>query len=124
MRTFFAVCSSGTNSTSCARYPCELEQLRAERVRHERGEPLLRQPVLEERGQHRAPDLPVRLLLAARDCQDHVRLPANRLRERIVRGRVARVQADDEIDLLARIEAADFARWKRSPVSTGAGRER
>ena len=102
----------------------ELEQLRAECVRHQRGEPLLREPVTEERGEQLAPDLPVRLLLAARNRQDHVRLPANRLRQRVIRGRVARVQADDEIDLLARLEAADLAALKAKSLGTGAGRER
>ena len=70
----------------------ELEQLGAERVRDERRKTLLREPVPEDWPEQRALDLPVGLLLAAGNGQDHVRLPANRLRQRLVGGGVARVR--------------------------------
>ena len=124
MRTFFAVCSSGTNSTSCVRYPLELEQLGAERVRDERRKTLLREAVPENRPEQRALDLPVGLLLAAGNGQDHVRLPANRLCKRLVGGGVAGVEADDEVDLLTRVEAGDVPLLEAETLRPGAGCER
>ena len=102
----------------------ELEQLRTQRVGDEGGEALLREPVAEERREQGALELPVGLLLAARDGQDRVGAPPDRLRQRLVGGGVAGVQADDEVDVRAGVEARDVAALEAEAGGAGALRER
>jgi hypothetical protein len=58
----------------------QLEQLDAQRIGDESGEALFREPVAEERREQLALELAVRLLLAAGNGQDRVRMPADGLR--------------------------------------------
>ena len=75
----------------------QAEEVRADGVRCVGREPLAQQAVCEEGRQLAARDLARELVLAARDGEDHSRVPAHRSIERLVRRGVACVQAHDEM---------------------------
>ena len=51
-------------------------------------------------------------------------MPADRLCKRLVSGGVAGVKADDDVDLLARVEAGDVPLLEAETLRAEAGRER
>ncbi len=78
--------------------PGELEQAGACGVRHLRDEALPKRSVPEQRPQDLVLELPEKLVLAARDGEDHARARADCAVERRVGRSVAGVQADHEVD--------------------------
>ena len=102
----------------------QAEQLRPGRVGDLGGEALAEHAVAQERRERRVVELGEQLVLAAGHSEDHLRLPLDRLRERRVGGRVARVQADDEVGAVEAVRAGDVADGEAEALGAEAVRER
>ena len=85
------------------------EQLCTSSVRHLGREPLAQRAVSEQRPEGGVVELRQELVLAARDREDDAGAGADGAIERRVRGRVARMEADDEIDSREAVVAGDVA---------------
>ena len=55
---------------------------------------------MEHRCKQLALHLLIHLMLAARNGQDHLRVPADRLLQRVIRRRIAGIEHHDHIDLI------------------------
>ena len=89
--------------------PDRTEQLGPGGIRHLRREPLTQRAVTEQRSEGTVLELGQELVLAARHGEDDRRPCPDRTIERIVGGRVAGMQADDEIDAPERLVTGDVA---------------
>ena len=89
--------------------PDRTEQLGPGGVGHLRGESLTQRAVAEQGGEGAALELRQELVLAAGHREDDRRARPDGAIERIVGGRVAGVQADDEIDARERLVPGDVA---------------
>ena len=103
--------------------PDRTEELRARGVRHLRGESLPEGAEPQQRPKRRVLELRHQLVLAARHGEDDGNLGPHGTIEHVVRGRVAGVEADDEIGAGQRLVAGDVPDLEAQALGTDAPRE-
>ena len=77
-----------------------LQILSPQAIGHKRGQPLFDKPILKDRPEQFIFHLPVQLMLAAGNRQDHLGLPAHSLGQSKISGRIAGVERDYHIHLV------------------------
>ena len=93
-----------------------LQHLGPDRVRVQRGHPLLDQPVLEHRSHQLVFHLSVQLVLAAGHRQNHLCAPTHGLGQGVIRGRIAGVQGHHHVHLIHALVARDIPAGKAQPL--------
>lgn len=95
------------------------QQIAPDRVGCQRRHTLLHDAVAREQGECVCVYLRIQFMLAARHGKDHVRLPTDRIVQRIVCGSVAGMKRDHHIHVEGRLIAVDIPQFKMQMVVAG-----
>ena len=86
------------------------QDLGPQSVRIKSRHPLLNDPIAEHRGKQAAFHLPVQLMLAAGYGKDHLRAPADRLLQRVIRRRITGMERNHHVHPFHALVGSDIAR--------------
>ena len=85
-----------------------LQHFRTKGICIKRCHPLLDNSIMEHRCKQLALHLLIHLMLTARNRQDHLRVPADRLLQRVIRRSIAGMERHDHIDLIRSLVGSDI----------------